>query len=196
MGGSSERAAVHKDGLCGTRFHVRASPRAGAGLAPASRCPPALPPRWGLALRSRRGGGFSSRLGGGRARPCCPACSRPSCGAAPPELAASPPGGHSPPPPSKPPWLSPRQRAALCSPLLPARAQLHFQLLQTLAALAIRRLPPAGPAPPVPASLRAIPLKGCSCRLLSQSLVDSVWDEGWRLPARERRPLGSFPFAK
>lgn len=100
------------------------------------------------------------------------------------------------PPPSKPPWLSPRQRAALCSPLLPARAQLHFQLLQTLAALAIRRLPPAGPAPPVPASLRAIPLKGCSCRLLSQSLVDSVWDEGWRLPARERRPLGSFPFAK
>lgn len=155
--------------------------------------------RLGGARRSAPGGarGFSPGLGGGRAQPCCPACTRPSCGAAPPELAASPPGGHSlPPSPFKPPWLSPRQRAAFCSPLLPARAQLHFQLLQTLAALAIRRLPPAGPAPPVPASLRAIPLKGCSCRSLSQSLVDSVWDEGWRLPARERRPLGSFPFAK
>lgn len=52
------------------------------------------------ARRSAPGGarGFSPGLGGGRAQPCCPACTRPSCGAAPPELAASPPGGHSLPP--------------------------------------------------------------------------------------------------
>lgn len=154
--------------------------------------------RLGGARRSAPGGagGFSPELGGGRARPCCPACTRPSCGAAPPELAASPPGGHSLPPPFQAALAQP---PATCGVLLsspPCKGSTPLSAPSDFGCSCHPELPPAGPAPPVPASLRAIPLKGCSCRSLSQSLVDSVWDEGWRLPARERRPLGSFPFAK
>lgn len=101
------------------------------------------------------------------------------------------------PAPPSPPSLSPRQCAALSS-RLPGRAQLHFQLLQTFSAFAIQRHPPSGPAPPVPASL---PLRYPVKRLLlllrwTSALADLIWDEGWRLPASERRTLGSFPFAK
>lgn len=58
--------------------------------------------------------------------------------------------------------------------------------------------PPSGPAPPVPASLsRRYPVKRLLLLLRwTNALAGLIWDEGWRLSARERRTLGSFPFAK
>lgn len=58
--------------------------------------------------------------------------------------------------------------------------------------------PPSGPAPPVPASpSRRYPVKRLLLPLLwTSARAALIRDEGWRLSARERRTLGSFPFAK
>lgn len=110
-------------------------------------------------VRLRRRDAGRCRRGGAELRPslASPGCVTDACHAAVPCL--NWPGPRwvctAPPPlpalPS-PPYLSPRQCAALSS-RLPGRAQLHFQLLQTFSAFAIQRHPPSGPAPPVPASL-------------------------------------------